>query len=338
LILHMQQIHGSAEIAEIVREISICLKDVLNYELFGFALQESSSLHVWVDPRSYGNAISATIEADFPSHNIDEIYYFDDSNATAGQGAPISGDALQSYRLVDKEWTAVLYILSKTKNSPHHREAVEIILEAARVVLGKSLMIKRLESDAALDHLTGCFNRRTLEKCLDHDIAVAQRYDGAMSIMILDVDYFKRINDSHGHLAGDSVLKEIAEFLRGIIRRSDYLARYGGEEFVICLPNTQLQYAARLAENIRTALQNHPICLGDRKVPVTASFGVAALSRGSDQEKLLAEADKMLYHAKATGRNRVCVSGLDDDLSGKILESLWVMSRDMPDTAVMAKQ
>ncbi|MDI6726749.1 MAG: GGDEF domain-containing protein, partial [Smithellaceae bacterium] len=129
----------------------------------------------------------------------------------------------------------------------------------------------------------------------------------------------------------------IAEFLRGIIRRSDYLARYGGEEFVICLPNTQLQYAARLAENIRIALQNHPISLGDRKVQVSASFGVAALSRGSDQEKLLAEADRMLYHAKATGRNRVCVSGLDDGLSGKILESLWVMSRDMPDTAVMAK-
>lgn len=246
---------------------------------------------------------------------------------------------LQTYRFVDEDiWTGVVYLIPKMMTNNHYGEAIEIILESTRVALNKLLTIKRLERDAAYDHLTGCLNRRALEKSLDHDIAAAQRYESPLSLIIFDIDHFKRINDAHGHLVGDGVLKEIAGSMAKMIRKSDYLARYGGEEFVMCLPNTQLHYAVRLAENIRLSLQKNPLIVGDESIAVTASFGVATLRRGTYRDGLLAEADRMLYRAKASGRNRVSASATHERLSGKKIDAYRVTSPDVEEAAAVVKR
>lgn len=123
-----------------------------------------------------------------------------------------------------------------------------------------------------------------------------------------------------------------------MIRKSDYLARYGGEEFVMCLPNTQLHYAVRLAENIRLYLQKNPIVVGDESIVVTASFGVATLRRGTYRKDLLNEADRMLYRAKASGRNVVFAAGSEERLAGKKFDSYRVLPQDVEDAAVVVKR
>jgi diguanylate cyclase (GGDEF)-like protein len=165
--------------------------------------------------------------------------------------------------------------------------------------------IKKLETQAVIDPLTGCYNRRALNSYLEHDIANVHRYSGDLSVIMFDIDHFKGVNDSHGHQAGDSILREISRMVQSKIRRSDYLARYGGEEFVLVLRNTQYSYALELAERLRVMLEGSRISLGRETIGITASFGVASLRAGSDRERLLAEADAMVYRAKASGRNKV---------------------------------
>ncbi len=336
---HMQRINMSRNINEIIASMAKSMKEVLDYEVFGFALREGSSLQVWLDPRAYSDSMSNRIHSDFPCYKIDGTYYFDALPTTEGQKVKIPDRILQTYRLVDNDvWTGVVYLIPKMMTNNHCGEAIEIILESTRVALDKIITIKKLERDAAHDYLTGCLNRRAMEKSLDHDIAVAERYDSPLSVILFDIDHFKRINDTYGHLIGDCVLTEIAGCMAKMIRKSDYLARYGGEEFVMCLPNTQLHYAVRLAENIRLYLQKNPIVVGDESIVVTASFGVATLRRGTYRKDLLNEADRMLYRAKASGRNVVFAAGSEERLAGKKFDSYRVLPQDVEDTAVVAKR
>ncbi|MBI4698424.1 MAG: GGDEF domain-containing protein [Nitrospirae bacterium] len=178
------------------------------------------------------------------------------------------------------------------------------------------MKIKRLETEAAIDPLTKCYNRRAFDNYIEHDIANAERYDGDLSAVIYDLDHFKVINDTYGHPAGDMVLKEIACMVSSSIRKCDYIARYGGEEFALVLPDTKFFNAIDLAEKLRNKIEHHRMFLNDKQIKVTASFGVATLKRGSDKNRFLQEADEMLYRAKSAGRNKVmpnlknCISSI----------------------------
>jgi len=182
---------------------------------------------------------------------------------------------------------------------------------------------RRLQAEyrrhASFDALTGLHNRRWLSETLPRQVERARRSGDALCAVMVDVDHFKRFNDTHGHAAGDYVLFAVAQTLRGRFRPTDLVARYGGEEFTVVLPTTRGRDAVLAADRVRRALADTPLTLesGD-VVRVTASMGVAELAAHQTAEELLQAADRALYRAKGTGRNRVSTWGavVDEPLPG----------------------
>jgi diguanylate cyclase (GGDEF)-like protein len=158
-----------------------------------------------------------------------------------------------------------------------------------------------------VDGLTQVFNKRYLYEALDREMTRARRHDRDLSFLMFDIDHFKKINDVHGHLAGDFVLKELARVVQGRIRRDEVFARYGGEEFAIVLPETELGGATRLADSIREKIQEHKFVFQNDKIAVTISAGVSSLTEpDKTSTDLIKRADERLFDAKRGGRNRVC--------------------------------
>jgi diguanylate cyclase (GGDEF)-like protein len=139
-------------------------------------------------------------------------------------------------------------------------------------------------------------------------MATAERYGGELSLIMLDIDHFKKVNDTHGHDAGDLVLKATADEARALVRKSDYIGRYGGEEFLIVLPDTGLVNAVALAERLRVNIGGNMVAAGGAEVCVTSSFGVSEFRDGLDMRRFIKSADEMLYKAKMSGRNKVLPS------------------------------
>lgn len=157
------------------------------------------------------------------------------------------------------------------------------------------------------DYLTGALSRRGFIEQAQREMARQERYGRPIALIALDIDHFKRINDGHGHAAGDEVLRQVGAIMANTLRPSDVYGRLGGEEFGILLPETDLEQAAQAAERLRSAVEEHDFAVGgDASLRVTVSMGLVALDPGTDTlEVRLAEADRLLYQAKAAGRNRV---------------------------------
>lgn len=166
-----------------------------------------------------------------------------------------------------------------------------------------------VQRQATTDGLTGLFNHRTAQEKLAEQLRVAERYQRKLSLIMLDVDHFKAINDNHGHQAGDAVLKSVAKLIRNACRDVDIPARYGGEEFLLILPEVNQEGAAVLAERIRTRLEDEKIRYEDLEISVTASFGIASFPDDSkNQDQLIELADRALYMSKRMGRNQVHIA------------------------------
>jgi ATP-binding cassette ChvD family protein len=176
------------------------------------------------------------------------------------------------------------------------------------ILLQRSLMHQQLKTAARTDAKTGLLNAATWQREADAEIARAQRRAEPVALLLADVDHFKRVNDTYGHLTGDDVLRGLASGLRQQVRETDIVGRFGGEEFVILLPKTAPEEALRIAERLRRGAGVTQVLSGDTTVRVTISIGVAVLGvHGSDLFELLAAADVALYRAKKTGRDRVCL-------------------------------
>ncbi|MDH4150196.1 MAG: GGDEF domain-containing protein [Betaproteobacteria bacterium] len=177
------------------------------------------------------------------------------------------------------------------------------------------MRVSRLERETLTDPLTGIFNRRYLDRRLHEETAVARRYGRPLSVMLLDIDHFKRINDGYGHQIGDHVLSALVEVVAGVLRESDIFARYGGEEFMIIAPHTPQLRATDLAERLRKCIEAHQFKLTNERgedldIRLTVSIGVASFSDEiADMDKLVHAADENMYRAKHEGRNRV-ISGM----------------------------
>jgi two-component system cell cycle response regulator len=169
---------------------------------------------------------------------------------------------------------------------------------------------RQLVEQATTDPLTRLKNRRAFFENGAQSLANARRYRGDLSVIIVDIDFFKRINDTYGHHAGDEVLVTLAHVLEGITRADDTCARIGGEEFAVLLPDTSRLGAAVLAERIRAAVEREQFILGGKTVPLTVSVGIASYGHdtGETLDELLNVADRRLYLAKENGRNRICVN------------------------------
>jgi two-component system cell cycle response regulator len=157
-----------------------------------------------------------------------------------------------------------------------------------------------------VDGLTQIHNKRYLFESLEREIIRARRHDRPLSLLMFDIDFFKRINDHYGHLAGDYVLRELSDVVQSRIRRDEVFARYGGEEFVIVLPETPMDGASALAENVREKVAGHPFVFQGESIPVTISIGCALVRENDTATELIQRADEKLYEAKRGGRNRVC--------------------------------
>lgn len=164
-----------------------------------------------------------------------------------------------------------------------------------------------MEQVAHTDALTGLPNRRGLAEHLAVGTALAQREVQSLSVMLIDVDHFKQVNDGHGHAVGDTVLVALAQVLTPLLRTSDRIGRWGGEEFLVVVPATRLKTAADLAERLRTAVAAHSFVQG---LKLTISVGVAECGMNDTVEQLLVRADTALYAAKQGGRNQVCTTAV----------------------------
>jgi len=190
------------------------------------------------------------------------------------------------------------------------RKFTTITLQQAQLEKANAELLLRqrdMERLTRQDGLTGLFNRNTFVDLTCRELDRAQRQGSATAILLLDLDHFKRINDTWGHPAGDAVLRHVATIASTTVRSTDLVGRLGGEEFIIMLPNTSVPAARTLAEKLRQRIASAPVRWQDTTIPITASFGLAGTTAQErrDFDSLYAQADKALYQAKQLGRNRV---------------------------------
>jgi two-component system cell cycle response regulator len=213
-----------------------------------------------------------------------------------------------------------VFLVRRTRDQerfgPDDLEFAQAVITAAIAVIQRAQMVEstmadnaRLEQLAQTDPLTQLLNRRALTERITAEMERALRYDSTLALLLIDLDHFKKVNDTYGHLVGDDVLRDVAALLGHTIRTMDIVARYGGEEFLVLLPETDEQGAAAFAERIREAVEGHAFVSGHDGVTLslTASVGVAVFpaARIESVEDLFVRADAALYRAKADGRNRV---------------------------------
>lgn len=165
---------------------------------------------------------------------------------------------------------------------------------------------------ATTDGLTGLYNRRHFLTVLDQEIARSRRHERTLSLLLLDMDHFKQINDEHGHPAGDQVLRQVAGLLRERIREDDVLARLGGEEFAVLATETNAEEAEKLADSLRQCIADAELNVEDKALKVTMSIGVAQLRDDENSSSLMNDADQALYQAKSDGRDRVVLASATD--------------------------
>jgi len=171
----------------------------------------------------------------------------------------------------------------------------------------------KLEEKASFDFLTKLYNRRKFHSFLEYEISKANRYkEQHFSLLLLDIDYFKNVNDSYGHLVGDYVLQEMSKILTVCSRDTDIVARWGGEEFVLMLPQTNIEQAFFVAEKLRATIEKHKF---DDVKHITCSIGVSQFYKNEDKDTLFKRVDAALYKAKANGRNKVELEHMGDTLS-----------------------
>lgn len=210
------------------------------------------------------------------------------------------------YRLrLCEELLGVINFSRKIPYSEQEIKLLETLLCQLIYPLRNSILYQKALKAAHMDPLTGANNRTALDKTLQRELELAHRHQLPLSIVVLDLDKFKKINDSYGHSAGDYVLKTLVHCIDETVRGSDMLFRYGGEEFVLVLSGTGTEGAKRIAERLRCAIEAYPFVYDRQEIAVTASFGVATLKKRDTVKHLFNKADSALYQAKDAGRNQV---------------------------------
>jgi diguanylate cyclase (GGDEF)-like protein len=265
--------------------------------------------------------------------NLGGMFKLDKDRLVVGRGDKADirliddGLSREHARLVRNGTEVVLEDLGSTNGTYCNGERVErrTLAEGDKILLGSTTILRftyqdrldeafqRQMSESALrDGLTHAYNKRTFGERIESEFQYATRHDAPLWLIFIDIDHFKRINDAHGHPAGDAVLTQLASLVASMIGEDDMFARYGGEEFAIVVRGGEGSAVATLAERIRAAVEAYPFLVdGDKRIPVTISAGIArapAPGLGSAAD-LIARADEAMYAAKGEGRNRVRVAG-----------------------------
>lgn len=237
-------------------------------------------------------------------------------NAASGQTNPALAQIITQPLVHGDTTFGALIICSEEASTLGHDRVTTLNSAASHLALAirNGLEYSKLKAKADHDGLTRISNRQHFDIRLREEMKRHQRHHQELSLLMLDLDFFKSVNDTYGHLAGDMVLREVGKILQQTLRESDFPARYGGEEFIIILPQTREEQAWLLAERIRKIIAQTVFTFQGKHFRVTASLGIAGLKPGAltPAEMLIHEADQALYQAKTNGRNMVCSSALDD--------------------------
>lgn len=296
-----------------LRESEATFHGLVNQSLVGIVIIEEGRLS-YVNPK-FGE-IFGHPPADVLGHlAIDFIAPDDQAVATALVLQQLSGEAVpavtvlhglhRSGAIIDIE---VHTTFMELKGKRAFIGLVVDVTERMRAERDVIALQEALREQATHDALTGLFNRHYLEDSLAQALIAAERHGHPLSVIMADLDHFKRVNDVHGHLAGDQVLREFGALFKRHARGSDVYCRYGGEEFLLVMPQLSQGHAVERAEQLRSALAAAPVQYGSERIAVTASFGVSTFPQGGcTGDQLISSADKALYEAKAAGRNRVHV-------------------------------
>jgi len=210
-----------------------------------------------------------------------------------------------NYRLeMNTVWLGELTLTRRKKFTDTDTQLVEDLLCKLIYPLRNSLLYRQAQTAALQDQLTGLNNRGAYDASLKREIDLAQRQHTPMSLLVLDIDHFKAVNDTYGHSSGDAALKAVAQSITDTMRRSDIAFRYGGEEFTLILSNTDIEAARLVAERIRIAISQLTCSDGKRSFGFTISAGAAQLTQGEDGANIFDRADQALYQAKKIGRNQ----------------------------------
>ena len=266
--------------------------------------------------------------------NVGEMYRIEKDQVVIGRGDKVDlrlvddGISREHVRLVKDDGQIVLEDLGSTNGTycNGQRVARQPLAEGDKILIGSTTILKfsyqdkldemfqRQMSESALrDGLTRAFNKRYFIDRIESEFQYAVRHSAPLSLIFLDIDHFKKINDQHGHQAGDQVLAQLATLVMSMLGEEEIFARYGGEEFAVVARGVELEPAAALSERLRAAVEAHAFMYGETSLPVTISVGVArAPGPGmASSGDLVARADEAMYTAKRGGRNRVCTSDGD---------------------------
>lgn len=278
--------------------------------LFGYTAEELRLPHASPGLRAEdlcgsGFELNALLRGDIDRYRTERCYVHRDGHSFWGD--------LSLGVLPDSTGTPA-FVLGCLLDVTGHKRTTEQLSEhneqLARQLFENRKLHEKLSELAVRDPLTGLFNRRYMEETLERELARAARDQSPLSLVIMDIDHFKQLNDNHGHQTGDQVLKVLAHLLRTHMRRGDVTCRYGGEEFVAILPGAALSAAAARADSWRRAFEALSLDYEGRPIRSTLSVGIAEFPRhGSTGEELLFQADSALYLAKRSGRNRVSFPG-----------------------------
>ncbi len=280
-------------------------------------------------PGSDARKLRATLTV-LTGHGLGQLVVLDDTHLVVGRGEEadlrVEDESLSRrharFALIHGTWFLEdLRSTNGTFLNGRKVADVERIGDGARIQLGEETLLRftlqderefqaarRLFESSVRDPLTGCFNRHYLDECLPIEHAYAKRHDVPMSVLFMDVDHFKDINDRFGHATGDDVLREVGAYLRRAVRTEDTVVRYGGEELLILVRHSNALAVKQMAERLRAGVERLAVAADKELVRVTVTIGVATLSGSSDEtsiEELLARADSALYRGKERGRNRV---------------------------------
>lgn len=211
----------------------------------------------------------------------------------------------------EKEGALILFFLEEGPTE-YEKNLLEILTNQLTTSIAKALYVEKINLMATTDGLTGVYNHRHFQEKFSEVLERAKRYDEIFSLILLDIDFFKKVNDTYGHPVGDLVLKKVSQKIKSSSRKIDIVARYGGEEFAIILPQIDRDNALKFAERLRKEISEMTIIFDGGKLNVTVSMGISSFpSDGQEKAVLIDKADKCLYEAKKLGRNRVIVVGRD---------------------------
>ncbi|HVN97676.1 MAG TPA: diguanylate cyclase [Syntrophorhabdaceae bacterium] len=296
-----------------LRNVSSLLKSFLQFEYFGVLLAEDGAfdIQVYPHPNEYREKlrfITSVLQREFP-----EAQGLHDRRSRSRNETerPPDAQAGDQFTVVTKLSTAkdVYGYAGLFRDTPFDVQE-ELIFERfcshIALTLEKIRLFREIRVLSVRDGLTGVFNHAYAMGKLESEIDRAKRYSGSFSMILLDVDNFKQINDSYGHLAGDHVLKRISQLIAKNLRTIDVVGRYGGEEFIVILPETDVEKALVAGERLRKAIEAETFSSSGSDVRLTVSLGIAAYEDGKSAHELIKTADDNLYKAKAGGKNRIC--------------------------------